>query len=164
MPLSSNCKGPSVILNSGSVANTNLSNTNKFGKYGLDYVVGKGNATFKALTDVVDRLVAKHKGDANTKRPWSLNESTGMVTIKTSSKRCPPVMDEEKRVIPRNSVKDGDFTKVNLTPLYYEMEETGSYVLPDGSRKVHKHTKKGVSLMLNGVLLLSGQGTEEELF
>ena len=158
-------KGPSIILNSGSVANINLSNTNKYGKYDLRYVVGIGNLSYTALTDTCERLAIKNNRKiAGVKMPWHLDEQTKMVTIRASGKQRPPVMDTDKRVIPANSIKDGDFAKINVTPCYYEMKDTGSYILPDGTRQVHTEVNKGITLFLNGVLLLSGQGTEEELF
>lgn len=157
--------GKTHILNSGSVDNTYLSDTSKYGKYCVWYVVGKNNLSYKKLIDACERLAIKNnRAVAGVRMPWKLDEKTDMVTIKTSSLKRPAVMDAEKRVIPSNSVKDGDFTKVNVTPFYYEREESGSYVMPDGTRQVHVNVQKGITLFLNGVLLLSGQGTEEDLF
>ncbi len=158
-------KGSAIILNSGSVANTELTNPNKYGKYHLQYVVGAGNPTYLLLIDICERLAIKNNRKvAGVKMPWKVDEETNMTTLSSSGKMRPAVMDMNKRVIPAESVKDGDFVKINVTPWYYELEEVSSYLDPDGNRVGHTEIIKGITLILNGVLLLSGQGTEEELF
>jgi len=159
---SDDAKGPAMILNSGSVSDTNLTNTDKYGRYTLKYTVGMGNSSFLALNDVINSLMERNtENPGMVKIPWTVDEDTNMVTVKVTSRKKPPVMDVDKRVISSSELRDGDFCKINVTPYYYEHAENINIPLPNGDRHDMVCMKLGVALFLNGVMKLSGESVED---
>ena len=156
-------RGPSIIINSGSVSRVHIREPDRFKKFSLIYTVGVGNATFQVLKDICERLAIKNNREIKgVKFPWK--EDDGMVEIRCASKKRPAVMDHEKRTIPSDEIRDGNFCKLNLTPFYYTMDDSSWVILPDGSRRMNKNKKKGITLFLNGVMLMSGENSGEDLF
>jgi len=153
--------GPSIILNSGSVSDTTLSHMNNYGKYSLKYNIGVNNQSFQALKKIVSDLIRINTQEFSVRLPWL--ETDKMVVLNTSSRKKPATMDNTKQAIVSSAIKDGDFVKVNVTPMYWEMEDNSVVLLPTGERQVVEHTNRGVTLMLNGVMLMS-EHKEEDLF
>ena len=155
-------KGPSVILNSGSINASSLGKADKFGKYSTGYVVGKGNRSFLELRRIVDQLI-KNRYLSGVKLPWIEDESTGMVSIFSSNKKVIPIITNDEKKADVSLVRDGTFCKLNVTPAAYEMSEVVAFRLPDGSHGTQEVKKAGVKLFLNGIKLLDNQ-QDEELF
>ena len=152
-------KGPSLILNSGSLNYACIATPDKFNKFSTYYVVGKGNRSFKELKRIVNQLIEDSKLKA-TKMPWLIDETTSMVSVFASSKNPVPVIDGGAKTDMKQA-RDGDFCKINVTPAVYEFEEVVSFRLPDGTMGQNLVKKTGVNLYLNGVMLLD---TDQDLF
>lgn len=155
-------KGPSLILNSGSLNASSLTVQDKFGKYSTGYVVGKGNRSFIELKRIIDQLIKDNKL-VGVKMPWIEDENTGMVSIFSSNKKVIPVLTNDDKKADAKLVRDGQFCKLNVTPAAYCMEEVVAFRLPDGSTGTQEVKKTGVKLFLNGIKLLDNQ-QDEELF
>ncbi len=150
---SSNPKGPTVILNSGSLNNASITKLDKFSRYSTQYVVGQGNRSYRELVRICEELASK-AGIKSPKLPWKHDISTGMVTISASSKKPVPVADSLGKKVASTQARDGEFCKISVTPSVYKIEEPSSYVTPDGIRHSVVNTKEGISLFLNGVKLV----------
>lgn len=161
--LTSSAKGPSLILNSGSVDNVSLSSPDKFGNYSLTYSVGIYNKTFVELKRICDELAKgnDYNMDAsNFRKPWTVDTSTNMVKIRVNNKRAPAILNQDKKQIDVKLVRDGSFAKINITPFLYVMTERSSYVDPSGKRVVFTQPNHGIKLYFNGLMLTQ----TEELF
>ena len=148
-------KGPAIILNSGSLDNCFLSKKDKFGRYAVQYIVGVGNRSFKELKRIVEQLI-KENGLGSAKVPWTVNESTNMVTIRAANSKQVPIVGADK-------LTNGEFCKMNVTPSTYSIKERAVFRLPDGSTAENFNTKKGVNLFLNGLKAMDPID-EEDLF
>jgi len=145
--------GPSVILNSGSIDICNIHKVDKYGRHGISYVVGEHNRSFQELRRIINELIiANDLGEIKT--PWS--QKNKMIHLYMSNKKNVPIVDGD-------TVKPGDFCKVNVTPSAYIMQERSVFRLPDGSTGENFTTKKGIKLFLNGIKVLEPV-SEEDLF
>ena len=154
-------KGPSVILNSGSLNQSSLGKVDKFNNYSTCYVVGVGNRSFQELKRIVTQLIEDNLLNKGVKMPWRVDEKTNMVSIIASSKKPVPILKHDDTKAETSEVRDGDFCKVNITPSAYKVMEEAKFRLPDGSMGQQFTEKHGVKLFLNGIKLLS---SDEELF
>lgn len=157
-------KGPSIIVNSGSLDHVNLTKPDKFNRYSVRYVVGVNNRSFLELKRIVSELCQK-EGLKNPKLPWIEDERTQMVSMLASSKNLIPVVGADEKKADLKLAADGVFCKVNVTPSVYKITQPSSYVTPDGMRHAIEHTDEGVKLFLNGIKLIQEQPTTiEDLF
>jgi hypothetical protein len=154
-------KGPSVILNSGSLNQSTLGKTDKYGKYSTAYVMGVGNRSFRELKRIVDQLIEDNNIKTD-RRPWRVDDKTNMVSVFASSNKIVPVLSHDEKKVDVSEARDGDFCKLNVTPSAYIMEETATFRMPDGSLAQQQNQKTGVKLFLNGIKLL--EPNDEELF
>ena len=160
---SSNKKGSTIILNSGSLNHVCLSKADKFGKFSLYYIVGQGNRSFRELERISMEL-CKTEGIENPKLPWKIDEKTGMASIIAASRNAVPLADSAGNKVDPKLARNGEFCKISVTPSTYHIEEQSSYVTPDGLRHPTVNVKEGVNLFLNGVKLIDNTTTPEELF
>jgi hypothetical protein len=153
-------KGPSIILNSGTVDHVYLSALDKFGRYSLVYVVGIGNRSFRELDRICKELIEK-EGMKNPSVPWTVDPKTNMVSIRANCKKDVPVSDIDGKKVSVDKVSNGIFCKINITPSAYSIQETSTYLTPDGVRHLATHNKEGIKLFLNGVKLIDTVSIEE---
>lgn len=159
----SNKKGQSIILNSGSMDNVCLTDTDRFKKFSMSYNVGLFNQTFIVLQQICQTIcdeVGLSLDMKDLKKPWKIDETNNMVKIFTANTKRPAVMNSDRAVVEAKLARDGGFAKINVTPNLWVIEEESFYTTPDGGRHKTINTKKGINLWLNGVLLVN----EEDIF
>ena len=155
--------GPALILNSGSVSDHALANTNTYGKYSLLYTVGECNNSFLELKRIIiGMLEALRVNPDEITMPWSMNKKK-MVAVKASSTKKPAIIDAENARVNARSITTGTFCKINVKPTIYRRQEVSEYINPvTFERDRNEVTVTGVMLLLNGLKLYGEE--EKDLF
>lgn len=156
-----NTYGPSTILNGGTISTLFISTPDRYDRYSLYYTMGVNNKTWVALRNIIQNILdTSNSGEMPQHFPWKLDEKDGLVHLKVSSAKQPPVLDSDKRRVKANNLSENMGVRINVKPSFYCHREKVLYRLPNGQQGENIVEKKGISVYLNGVLLNKGEEDE----
>lgn len=155
--------GPSIILSNGSMTDLTITTPDKFGKFSVVYVVGKYNKSWEELYKATATLAGANGIDLEAVRlPWRNDDKNSLVFIKASTKGKVPVMDHEKNVANPKSIKPNQGAKINVRPAVYVKTTQVQYRRVNGTLGFNDVVVSGITLLLNGILLINEEEVKDE--
>jgi len=150
-------KGPALILSEGSVDVAALTAPNRFGKYSVIYCVGGHNRSWQELSKIYMNMLGLDSIADIPKFlsvPWRYDKKNELVYITASTSIKVAVMDAQKNATDPRKVRPNTGAKLNVKPAYYKRSEEVFYKRPSGEQGKNIVHSEGLTLMLNGVMLL----------